>query len=102
MAREIHDNLSPQRVPHYCQFEIRFNDRPRSGIMSFCLVLPNEPVEKVLWARENDVFRGHLPLPKYKIVDCDVFCEAIFFCISPKNLLGDFFYSLNVWGEGCA
>ena len=45
---------------------------------------------------ENDVFGGHLTLPKYKIVDCGAFCEVIFFCISPKNLLGDFFYSLNV------
>jgi hypothetical protein len=32
---------------------------------------------------------------KYEIVDCGAFCEVIFFCISPKNLLGDFFYSLN-------
>ena len=39
---------------------------------------------------------GHLTFPKYKIVDCGAFCEVIFFCISPKNLLGDFFYSLNV------
>jgi len=45
---------------------------------------------------ENDVFGGHLTLPKYKIVDCGAFCEVIFFYISPKNLLGDFFYSLNV------
>ena len=36
-----------------------------------------------------------LTLPKYKIVDCGAFCEVIFFYISPKNLLGDFFYSLN-------
>jgi hypothetical protein len=38
---------------------------------------------------------GHLTLPKHEIVDCGAFCEVIFFCISPKNLLGDFFYSLN-------
>jgi len=44
---------------------------------------------------ENDVFGGHLTLPKYEIVDCGAFCEVIFFYISPKNLLGDFFYSLN-------
>ena len=31
----------------------------------------------------------------YEIVDCDAFCEVIFFCISPKNLLGDFFDSLT-------
>jgi hypothetical protein len=44
---------------------------------------------------ENDVFGSHLILPKYKIVDCSAFCEVIFFYISPENLLGDFFYSLN-------
>ena len=31
----------------------------------------------------------------YEIVDCGAFCEVIFFCISPKNLLGDFFDSLG-------
>jgi hypothetical protein len=31
----------------------------------------------------------------YEIVDCGAFCEVIFFCISPKNLLGDFFDSLS-------
>jgi hypothetical protein len=41
-----------------------------------------------------------LTLPKYEIVDCSVFCDVIFFYISPKNLLGDFFYSLNVQLEG--
>jgi hypothetical protein len=30
-----------------------------------------------------------------EIVDCGAFCGAIFFCISPKNLPGDFFDSLN-------
>ena len=63
---------------------------------SYFLVLwPNEPVGKVLLTSENDVFGGHLTLPKYEIVDYGAFCEVIFFCISPKNLLGDFFYSLN-------
>ena len=57
--------------------------------------MSNEPVEEVLWASKSDVFGGHLTLPKYKIVDCGAFCEVIFFYISPKNLLGDFFYSLN-------
>ena len=32
----------------------------------------------------------------YEIVDCDTFCEVIFFYISPKNLLGDFFDSLAI------
>ncbi len=31
----------------------------------------------------------------YEIVDCSAFCEVIFFCISTKNLLGDFFDSLS-------
>jgi hypothetical protein len=56
----------------------------------------NEPVGKVLLTSENDVFGGNLTLPKYEIVDFGAFCEVIFFYISPKNLLGDFFYSLNV------
>jgi hypothetical protein len=30
-----------------------------------------------------------------EIVDCGAFCEVIFFCISPKSLLGDFFDSLG-------
>ncbi len=29
-----------------------------------------------------------------EIVDCGAFCGVIFFSISPKNLLGDFFDSL--------
>ena len=56
---------------------------------------PNEPVGKALLTSENNVFGGHSTLPKYKIVECGAFCEVIFFYISPKNLLGDFFYSLN-------
>ena len=32
----------------------------------------------------------------YEIVDCGAFCEVFFFCISPKNLLGDFFDSLAI------
>jgi hypothetical protein len=44
---------------------------------------------------ENDAFGGHLTLPKREIVDCDVFHEVTSFCISPRNLLGNFFYRLN-------
>ena len=62
--------------------------------------MPNEPVEKVLLTSENDVFGGHLTLPKYEIVDCGAFYEVTFFCISPKNLLGHFFYSLNGRDQG--
>jgi hypothetical protein len=36
-----------------------------------------------------------MTLHNYEIVDCGAFCEVIFFCILPKNLLGDFFYSLS-------
>jgi hypothetical protein len=60
---------------------------------------PNEPVGKVLFTSDNDVFGGHLTLPKHEIVDCGAFYEVTFFCISPKNLLGDFFYSLNASGK---
>jgi hypothetical protein len=45
------------------------------------------------------VFGGLLSLPKYEIVDCGAFYEVTFFCISPKNLLEDFFYSLNATGQ---
>jgi len=34
-------------------------------------------------------------LSKHEIVDCGAFYEVTLFCISPKNLLGDFFYSLT-------
>jgi hypothetical protein len=45
---------------------------------------------------ENDVFGGiFLALLKHEIVGCGAFCEVTFFCTSPKNLLGNFFYCLN-------
>jgi len=53
-------------------------------------------------ASETDVFEGHLTLPKYEIIDCGAFFEVNFFYISPKKLLGDFFYSLNVGISGAA
>ena len=69
----------------------------------YCLTsTANEPVGKVLLTSENDVFGDHLTLSKYKIVDCGAFCEVIVFYISPKNLLGDFFYSLNAMLRGAA
>jgi len=37
-----------------------------------------------------------LTLPQYEIVDYRAFQGVPFFCISPKNLLRDFSYSLNV------
>ena len=47
------------------------------------------------------MFSGvNLTLPKHEIVDCGAFYEATFFRISPKNLLGDFFYSLNDRAKG--
>ena len=48
---------------------------------------------------ESDVFADLLTLPNREIVDCGPFYEVTFFCISPKNLLGDFFYSLNNLGQ---
>jgi hypothetical protein len=56
---------------------------------------PNEPVEKVYPYDQGKVFRGLLTPPQHEIVDCGAFYEVTFFCISPKNLLGDFIYSLN-------
>jgi hypothetical protein len=45
------------------------------------------------------IFGGRLNLPMHEIVDCGAFCEVIFFCISPKNQIGDFFYRLNEKGH---
>jgi hypothetical protein len=42
------------------------------------------------------IFGGLMTLHNYEIVDCGAFCEVIFFCILPKNLLGDFFDSLSL------
>jgi hypothetical protein len=64
--------------------------------------MSNESVGKVLLTSENDVFGGHLTLPNHEIVDCDAFYEVTFFYISPKDLLGNFFYSLNNLNQRCA
>ena len=40
-------------------------------------------------------FRGSRDPRNHEIVHSGEFCEVIFFCISPKNLLGDFFDSLS-------
>ena len=45
------------------------------------------------------MFSGVSTLPKHEIVNCGALYEVTFFCISPRNLLGDFFYSLNVAGH---
>jgi hypothetical protein len=63
--------------------------------LRFISLSPNEPVGKVILTSEKDVFGGLLTPPKYEIVDCGSFYEITFFRISPKNLLGDFFYSYN-------
>ena len=55
----------------------------------------NEPVGKVLLISETGVFGGLLTHPKHEVVDCGAIYEVTFFCISPKNLLGDFFYRHN-------
>jgi hypothetical protein len=45
----------------------------------------------------NGWFFGGLMTPyNCEIIDCGAFCEVIFFCISPKNLLVDFFDSLAI------
>jgi hypothetical protein len=38
--------------------------------------------------------------PQHEIVDCGVFYEVTFFCISARNLFGDFFYKSNVLLRG--
>jgi hypothetical protein len=50
---------------------------------------------KTLQCSQWVVFGGLMAPHNYEIVDCSAFCEVIFFCISPKNLLGDFFDSLT-------
>jgi hypothetical protein len=55
----------------------------------------NEPVEKTPQRSYGMISRGHLTLPNHEIVDPGAFCEVSFFCISSKDLFGDFFYSLN-------
>ncbi len=42
------------------------------------------------------LFGGLMTPRNYEIVDLGASCEVIFFCISPKNLLGDFFDSLAI------
>jgi hypothetical protein len=56
-----------------------------------------ETVEKP-FSIVNGWFLGGLMTPRnYEIIDCGAFCEVIFFCISPKNLPGDFFDSLAIF-----
>jgi len=62
-------------------------------------IVDNESVGKVLLTSQNDIFGGHLTLPKYEIVDCSAFCEVIFFYFSPKNPLKTFFYRFNDLGQ---
>ena len=57
-----------------------------------------ETVEKP-FSIVNGWFWGVLMTPRNcEIVDCGALCEVIFFCVSPKNLLGDFFDSLAIDG----
>ena len=50
-------------------------------------------VEKPLQCSQWEVFGGLMTPHNREIADCGSFCEVIFFCIFPKNLLGDFFDS---------
>jgi hypothetical protein len=61
----------------------------------FVILTHNEPLEKAPSLRLMGDFLGHLISPKYEIADCGAFYDPTFFCTSPKNLLGHFFYSLN-------
>jgi hypothetical protein len=71
----------------------------RSSLHYFNFNKDNEAVGKVLLTNETNVFGGHLTPPRHEIVDRGAFYEVTFFCISPKNLLGNFFYSLNDLGQ---
>jgi hypothetical protein len=53
-----------------------------------------ETVEKPFSIVNGWFLRGLMTPRNYEIIDCGAFCEVIFFCISPKNLPGDFFDSL--------
>jgi hypothetical protein len=56
--------------------------------------ISDETVEKP-FSIINGWFLGGLMTPSNcEIVDCGAFCEVILFCITLKNLLGDFFDSL--------
>jgi hypothetical protein len=52
----------------------------------------NESVEKILLTNENDVFGGHLILPRPEIVDRGVFCIVINLIIILyfRNLMDNF------------
>ena len=58
-------------------------------------IAPNEAVEKPSNRDKTAVFGGRSTLPTHEIVDCSAFYDLTFFCISAKDHLGDFFYSLN-------
>jgi hypothetical protein len=62
----------------------------------------NESVEKPPQRPSGMIFGGRLTFPSHEIVDCSAFCEVTFSRIARKNLLGDFFYSLNDKGEAAA
>ncbi len=56
-----------------------------------------EPVEKP-FSIVNGCFLGGFMIPhNCEIVDCGAFCEVTFFCLSSKNLLGDFFDRLAIF-----
>lgn len=49
---------------------------------------------------EINILGGQLDLPEHEIIDGSAFCEVIFFYISPKNPLGNFFYRFYGGVEG--
>jgi hypothetical protein len=60
------------------------------SLSSTLLVVPNEPVGKVILATENGVFGGHLTLPEYVIVDRGAFYEVTSSASHPGICLGAF------------
>jgi hypothetical protein len=61
----------------------------------------NESVGKVLLTSENDVFGGHLTLPKHEIVDCGAFYEVTFFLrLAQESAWGLFLQTQNALLRG--
>ncbi|OGP76863.1 MAG: hypothetical protein A2V86_10850 [Deltaproteobacteria bacterium RBG_16_49_23] len=111
------NRVRPDRSPFYVRWAKDFDsflqdkslkDRSRKDIEAFLADLGKRPGIADWQVRQAEhalrilyeIFlphysRGTLGPSKFWNVDCGAFCEVIFFCISPRKLLGDFFYYLN-------
>ena len=70
---------------------------PNSAIRIPCLPAPVPTEDRAAAIGMANFFGGLMTLHNCEIVDCGASCEVIFFCICPKNLLGDFFDSLAIY-----